>query len=308
MKQSLQILLIACCLCVIVFTLVAFVVPASVAGNKNYENEYYYNDFEKEEVSDMNDTTEASAQYDIFKDSADPVHTAAADFENQPVIVTYPAIVTDPDDITVLINRDYPLPAEYIPQDLVYPSVLFNFWEYSEKRMLREEAAQALETMFEAAQADGIELVAISGYRSYERQKTIYENNLRTSGKEQADLYSATPGCSEHQSGLSIDVSSKSAGGRLEEFFAETPEGKWLKKNCYRFGYIIRYPKNKEQITGYAYEPWHIRYVGKKLAKELKKRKLCLEEYYGYEPSLETSNQSEYGVSIDVEDSSLYEQ
>lgn len=308
MKQKLQILLICCCLCVITFTLVAFTVPSSVAGNKNYEDEYYYNDFEKEEVSEMKNLTDDTTHYDIFKDSYDPVSTASKDFDEQPAMVTYPAIVTDPDNITVLINRDYPLSAEYTPNDLVYPSVMFNFWEYSEKRMLRKEAAKALEEMFEAAKADGIELVAVSGYRSYERQRSIYENNLRNSGEEQANLYSATPGCSEHQSGLSMDVSSKSAGGRLEEFFASTPEGKWLKKNACRFGYIVRYPKNKEQITGYAYEPWHIRYVGKDLAKELKKRKICLEEYYGYEPSLEVTTESEYGIGIDVEDSSLYEQ
>lgn len=181
---------------------------------------------------------------------------------------------------TQIINRDYTLPEDYRPEDLTEPDVRFSFSGSYDKRKLREKAATALEKLFAAAEEDGCILYGVSGFRSYERQAEIYNRNLSTKGSAYTDLYSAKPGTSEHQSGLSIDVSSQSANLQLSESFGTTKEGQWIVKNAWKYGYILRYAEDKADITGYAYEPWHIRYVGKKLAKYLYDNNLCLEEYY----------------------------
>lgn len=186
-----------------------------------------------------------------------------------------------------LINREYELPKDYRPDDLTEPNVRFSFYGSNDKRNLREKAAEALEEMFAAAEEDGCILYGVSGFRSYERQSEIYNHNLRYKGSKYTNLYSAKPGTSEHQSGLAIDISCASSSMQLSESFASTEEGAWISENCWKYGYILRYPENKTDITGYAYEPWHIRYVGKKLAKYLYDHGLCLEEYYGCKRSKE---------------------
>ncbi len=190
----------------------------------------------------------------------------------------------DPTSITVFVNKEYALPKDYVPEDLVIPNVLFDLTGYDERKLLRREAATALEQLFQAAQADGYTLYGISGYRSYDRQKQIFLNNIVKKGKKHTLKYSAVPGTSEHQTGLAIDVSTKALKFRLVTTFANSPEGKWLAENAHYYGYIVRYPKNRSDITGYAYEPWHIRYVGKDLAKYLYDNNLTLDEYYHYTP------------------------
>lgn len=187
---------------------------------------------------------------------------------------------TQPDSITVLVNREYRLSEDYVPKDLVIPEIRFSFYGTYEKSYVRQVMAGPLEDLFAQAELEGIILKGVSGYRSYARQEQIYNNNVITRGKDTTDLVSANPGSSEHQTGLAIDVSSSSVGCALEASFGDTPEGEWLAKNCHKFGFIIRYPEDKTEITGYTYEPWHIRYVGKRLAKHLHKKKLTLEEYY----------------------------
>lgn len=194
-------------------------------------------------------------------------------------------IDTTPDSYTVLVNKEYGLPSDYIPEDLVVPNISFPFSYFDEKKQLRKVPAGALEELVAAAQSEGLIIKGVSGYRSYKRQQTLFNSYLRTQGVEHTERYSARPGYSEHQSGLSIDVSSASAGYDLTERFGNTAEGKWLEENCSKFGFIIRYPEGKESITGYAYEPWHIRYVGVELAKYLTENNLTLEEYYNYKPS-----------------------
>ncbi|MCD7826102.1 MAG: D-alanyl-D-alanine carboxypeptidase family protein [Clostridiaceae bacterium] len=189
-------------------------------------------------------------------------------------------VETNPDSYAVLVNRDYLISKDYVPADLVVPNVSFSFYGTYEKSYMRKKAAAALEKLFAGASENGYTLKGVSAYRSYERQTQIYNNNVQTKGEEKANLVSALPGSSEHQTGLAIDVSCNSVSCTLEESFGKTDEGKWLRKNCYRYGFVIRYPKGKEDITGYSYEPWHIRYVGKKLAKYLYKNDLTLEEYY----------------------------
>ncbi|WP_438445931.1 M15 family metallopeptidase [Gorillibacterium sp. sgz5001074] len=190
------------------------------------------------------------------------------------------SVVTNQNDIAVVVNKKRALPDNYAPDDLTEPQVPFSFNEKLEKRKLRKEAAQALEKLFSLASKDGIKLYGVSGYRSYATQKSVYNGNVQSQGKEAADKVSAQPGFSEHQTGLAIDVSSASAKFALEESFGGTAEGKWLAAHAHEAGFIIRYPKGKESVTGYSYEPWHIRYVGLDIAKEIFEKKWTLEEYF----------------------------
>ncbi|ADH97701.1 M15 family metallopeptidase [Salisediminibacterium selenitireducens] len=180
-----------------------------------------------------------------------------------------PPIITDPDHADVLINHDHRLDSSYIPPDLTVPDVRFSFSEALNRRMLREEAAAALESMFQAAEADGISLFAVSGYRSYERQRQIFDTSVQNRGEERTREVIAVPGTSEHQSGLAMDVSSQSNGFRLNTDFADTPEGEWVADHAHEHGYIIRYLEGYEAVTGISFEPWHLRYVGEELAAEL---------------------------------------
>jgi zinc D-Ala-D-Ala carboxypeptidase len=204
----------------------------------------------------------------------------------------------DPSSITVFVNKEYALPKDYKPEKLVTPDVVFNLITYDERTLMRPEAAEALELLFDAAERDGIILYGISGYRSYDRQGKIFTNNIVKKGKTYTLRYSAVPGTSEHQTGLAIDVSAKSQNFKLSTGFSSSPEGIWLAKNAHNYGYIIRYPEGNEEITGYAYEPWHIRYVGKDLATYLYTNKLTLEEYYHYTPSPSFDFEKTYAAYI----------
>jgi len=121
--------------------------------------------------------------------------------------------------------------------------------------------------------ASGYDMEIISGFRSYEKQKEVYDYWCSVDGKEKAKTYSALPGHSEHQTGLAMDITS------LEQTYADTDEGKWLSENCWKYGFIIRYPKDKMSITGYMWEPWHVRYLGKSTAKLVHDSGLTLEEF-----------------------------
>lgn len=206
----------------------------------------------------------------------------------------------DPSSITVFVNKEYNLPKKYVPEKLVTVNVYFNLKNYDERTLMRPEAAEALEKLFAAAKLDGYELSGVSGYRSYSRQYQIFTNNILTKGKEHTLKYSAVPGTSEHQTGLAIDISCKSLRYDLSTRFADTPEGKWVAQNAHRFGYIIRYPKGKAKITGYAYEPWHVRYVGKGLATYLYENDLTLEEYYNYTPGKDFDFEKLYADLINI--------
>lgn len=189
-----------------------------------------------------------------------------------------------PESISVLVNKEYSLPADYQPNDLVYPNVNFIFQEKIEKRMMRAEAAKALETMFAAAKTQNLHLAGVSAYRSYQTQQSLFHNYVKNDGLENAKTYSALPGTSEHETGLAIDVTTADGACAAKDCFGDTEEAKWLAKHSYEYGFIIRYPKGKENITGYKYEAWHIRYVGKEVAKELFEKGITLEEYYNAVP------------------------
>lgn len=211
---------------------------------------------------------------------------------------------TSSDSITVLVNKELPIQEDYIPKDLVVPNVEFQIPYFDEKKQMRAEAAKALEKLFEAAKADGLSLCGVSGFRSYQRQYKIFTTNIKKNSLEHAMQYSAIPGRSEHQTGLAIDVSTASVNYRIDSSFADTPEGQWLVDNAHLYGYIIRYPEDKTQITGYSYEPWHIRYVGKALATYIYRNNLTLEEFYGFKPTMDYFKQisleslTEYGIDL----------
>lgn len=180
--------------------------------------------------------------------------------------------------IDVLVNKENCLPRWYVPEDLIEPKVEFHKDAKEESKFLRKECAKALEKLFKKAKKAKMMFFAVSGYRSYRRQNEIFKLNLRKD-REMANRYSAKPGESEHQTGLAIDITCESCHFELSENFASTKEFFWLKENVHKFGFIIRYPKDKEEITGYIFEPWHLRYVGKELAEELYVKNLTLEEY-----------------------------
>ncbi|WP_157265721.1 M15 family metallopeptidase [Paenibacillus sp. FJAT-27812] len=189
------------------------------------------------------------------------------------------AVIAQPAEIAVLVNKQHKLPEEYNPSDLVFPDVRFIFSEKIEKRKMRQEAATALENMFKAAENDSIQLAGVSAYRSHSTQKTLFERYVKRDGLEKARTYSAFPGTSEHETGLAIDVSGSDGKCAAADCFADTKEAAWLKKHAHEYGFIIRYPEGKEEITGYQYEPWHIRYVGKDTAAKIAESGETLEEY-----------------------------
>ncbi|MFC3041652.1 D-alanyl-D-alanine carboxypeptidase family protein [Virgibacillus xinjiangensis] len=204
-----------------------------------------------------------------------PTETAASD-GGTPVL-------SNPYDQLALVNKQQALPSDYVPGDMVVPDVRFPFEEDLPKKKMREPAAEALKNLFEAAEEDGLELFAQSGYRSYDRQDSLFASYVEANGEEAANKFSARPGESEHQTGLTMDITSASVDFELTTDFGETEEGKWVKEHAAEYGFIIRYPEGKEQITGYQYEPWHLRYVGEKTAKGIRNQEITLEEYLNEE-------------------------
>jgi len=194
------------------------------------------------------------------------------------------AVIAKPEEIAVLVNKQHKLPEDYNPTDLVYPDVRFIFAEKVEKRMMRQEAATALEELFAAAEDDNIQLAGVSAYRSHKTQTTLFDRYVKRDGLEKARTYSALPGTSEHETGLAIDVSGSDGKCAAADCFADTKEAQWLKKYAHEHGFIIRYLEGKEKITGYQYEPWHLRYVGVDVATAIAESGEVMEEYFDAVP------------------------
>lgn len=159
-------------------------------------------------------------------------------------------------DGILIANKTYALPPDYAPG-------------------VNAEAEEAFYEMQSAAAELGLNLYISSGYRSYDYQAGLYQRYVDRSGKAEADRYSARPGHSEHQTGLAFDLNT------ISDEFKDTDEGKWVAEHCWEYGFIIRYPEDKESVTGYMYEPWHIRYLGRETAEAVYESGLCLEEYLG---------------------------
>jgi len=189
--------------------------------------------------------------------------------------------LTDPASPWVVVNKQHPLnPATYVPADLVMPDVPLRV-PGNESMQLRAETAKQLQAMFTAAGQQGLKLMLSSGYRSYTYQVSLYNGYVQSQGQSVADTQSARPGYSEHQTGMAADIEPAARTCELEQCFGDTPEGKWLATNAYTYGFIIRYTTGNDTITGYEPEPWHVRYVGTALAKEMHDKQVAtLEQFF----------------------------
>lgn len=176
--------------------------------------------------------------------------------------------IDDPSSILVLVNKANALPSNYIPDDLVPIPSFPNL-------QLRDDAIEDFEKLLAAAKLDNVILIPYSTYRSYDYQDGLYNKYLNTDPKEVVDTYSARPGHSEHQTGLALDVKSSSHWYNLTE-----EDYKWMLDNSYKYGFIIRYPKDNSSITGYKEEPWHIRYIGVEHATKVHEENITYDEYY----------------------------
>ncbi len=194
--------------------------------------------------------------------------------------------LTDPASPWVIANKHNMLsPKTYAPADLVVPNVPLRNNITSDEKQLRFETARSLEKMVAAAKIEGISLNVQSGYRSYNFQVTLYNRYVQQQGQVQADSQSARPGHSEHQTGLAVDLGGVTRTScNVEACYADTAEGKWISEHAYEYGFVVRYPAGKTAITGYVYEPWHLRYVGIELSTEMNKTQITtLEEFFGLE-------------------------
>ena len=184
----------------------------------------------------------------------------------------------DPTDVLILVNKQNKAPT--VPVTLVKPDVTPTKPSVAENIYMRPEAARALEALFAGAAEDGITLYATSGFRSYATKKAIFDRKAAERGEQAANRSVAKPGYSEHQTGLAMDIEGETTlGTGLTAAFGESPEGIWVAEHCHEYGFIIRYPEDKTSITGYIYEPWHIRYVGVEAATEITQLGVTFEEY-----------------------------
>ncbi len=188
--------------------------------------------------------------------------------------------ISDPESMWVVVNKNRPISKSYSPSDLQAPEVKLRHPASNPNMQLRSEAASALEDLFEAASGDGHELMVGSAYRSYKTQSATYQAYVTTLGAKEANKVSAKPGTSEHQTGWAVDVAPADWKCFLETCFGDLPAGKWVASNAHDFGFIVRYLEDKAKITGYNYEPWHLRYVGKDLSDLLYSSGQTMEEHF----------------------------
>ena len=191
---------------------------------------------------------------------------------------------TDPASLWVVVSKRYPLANQtYRPADLVLPGVPERTDKSQDEKSVRRVIVPSLEKMFADAKAQGHDLMVASGFRSYEQQQAYFDTYTAEFGREAANRFSALPGQSEHQTGLSLDIAyTDMKDCYLDACFGERPAGKWLAANSYEYGFILRYPADKVDVTKYQYEPWHFRYIGRELATALYKGHLSLDEARPY--------------------------
>ena len=174
----------------------------------------------------------------------------------------------------MLVNKHHHLSSDFEPNDLV---AIDKKYASEEGFLCNSEALAAYIKMSQKAFEEGYQIVINSAYRSYQDQEAVVNDYLKAYGQSYVDKYVAKPGYSEHQTGLAFDIGSKNVS-----VFLNSKEYKWMLEHAYEYGFILRYPKNKEYITGYQYESWHYRYVGLEAAKYIKENNLTFEEYYAY--------------------------
>ena len=224
------------------------------------------------------------AIYDeILSQSENYSVTYALQYAKYPNVKTnfYEAIVEtpNPNSLYVLVNKNYRLNETYTPTDFVPVDVSLSEYAQVNTNYLRRDAADATESLFAKAKEAGYELTLRTGYLSYDIQKNLYHQDVYEIGYDYADQFNSRPGHSEHQTGLAIDITTPSINNELSMEFANTDEGKWVLEHAHEFGFIIRYPENREEEVGYSYEPYHLRYVGVEAATEIYNNDWTLEDY-----------------------------
>ena len=184
-------------------------------------------------------------------------------------------------DYTILVNKQNPLSSDYVPEGLVEihePTGCKLDKTYVNR--LNVEVYKAFKKMQKAALKEGYEIFVDSSYRTYEYQERVFNKTVSDKGMEYAKMYVAQPGGSEHQTGLAMDIIFRRNNEMIEEQKEDDPEIQWLFANAHKYGFILRYPKGKEKVTGVNFEPWHFRYVGQELSEKLFASDMTLEEYY----------------------------
>lgn len=190
------------------------------------------------------------------------------------------AFVRTPNSSDVLVNKYHYLGSTFVPELVRMGSSYANY----SSAYLEPTAYEWFTRMVDDARKEGLQLYCVSAYRSYSYQSTLYQRYVRQDGRELADTYSARPGYSEHQTGLAVDINTASRSSHFEN----TAQYQWLAENSWKYGFILRYPQDKEDITGFTFEPWHYRYVGQELAKAVYESGLTYDEYVASQPSGET--------------------
>jgi D-alanyl-D-alanine carboxypeptidase len=223
---------------------------------------------------------------DNSKDYSSGSNTTKASFDKSQYSLS------DPASIWVVVNKSRALSQlDYVPAKLSVPPMALRLAFGNEEMQVSSQMEAALNDLVSGARDDDLELMLVSGYRSNALQATVYSAEVKANGQVEADKESARPGYSEHQTGLAADIEPVNRQCELQVCFADLAEGKWLAANAYKYGFIIRYPKDKSSITGYTYEPWHIRYVGKALAGEMHDKSIdTLEEFFGLPPAPNYAN------------------
>lgn len=254
-----------------VLTIWLFIFISLYLGMPKYNVDNVDNDI-KSEVSKEEEIILASLNDDILNSSR------SVSMENELIteeINNLENILNN--SLCILVNDKNKLNEDYEPSNLV--EVDIPFVDYIECKQLEENTSNAAKEMFDDALNAGINIIATSGYRSYTVQENLYNSRVEKKGVEKTRQYTAEPGASEHQTGLAIDILSEDYP-YLDEGFENTDAFKWLINNCCNYGFILRYQRNKEDITGYNYEPWHFRYIGnKEVAQEIMEKGICFEEY-----------------------------
>lgn len=238
------------CIAAVIIALIVWIICFILSDTNDIENSST-----PAESSAYSQTEGTSAENASDESTPEPEHDTEPTTEEAKFAIENKNGMTYIDGI-LIANKSYSLPSDYDPGE-------------------SSEALGAFYEMQADASDEGLNIYISSSYRSYEDQERIYQNYCDTDGQEAADTYSSRPGFSDHQTGLAFDLNS------IDDSFGYTPESDWVSANCHKYGFIIRYPKGKEEITGYQYEPWHIRYIGVDKATAVYESGLCLEEYLG---------------------------
>lgn len=207
-----------------------------------------------------------TTQENIVEDIGNPFEGFKVSSRVYPIIYQ----ITQSNDDLLVVNKKHSLPPEYTPDTASWGGVT-----------LKSSALEAYKQLIQGAKNSGIYLTAMSSYRSYADQEKIFSDYVKRDGQTKAETYSARPGHSEHQMGLAVDIGLPSGACNLEICMANTKEGQWLASHAHDYGFIIRYPNDKQAETGYQFEPWHIRYVGIDVAKGIYDSGYTLDEYFG---------------------------